>query len=514
MEFEISFMGPQKGFGMVAKKDFQPGDLILEEAPAFFFQELENKGTTITCCNCGKFMGSLDHQLLLACGEITRLDVPAAPSACSCGEAYCCDECREHARESAHRLLCVAAARATETDPLMLFKEHAIENNEIFLLAGEVLSRFVGQVARGEWAPLPPRGASQPAAAASSVTDTAAAATPSSPSPRSEVEALLPPDLRTMVRGEWPEVAAPSCNPRNGKVRAILREQLEESWGYLRQALGAPHPELPPPAQEYLRRVLAEGALYSELIGLFELNTIDINMASPLQALLCRMAQQGPESPLAPLGERLFGEHREALQNLVRMHAIQEQEQEDASDADEDGEEEDEEDEEEEGEDEDEDDEEHCGCGHHHAGHAKGRKIPKPRTFADFLGYVAHAFPSPATSDPLASLEPSQNPLFEPLRGRALFPRIARINHSCVPNAAVFYPIGGDEPLRARLVAVRPIVAGEEICISYIDEDLPRPKRQAALREGYRFVCVCPKCLAEATPARSEGAKKKKAHPK
>lgn len=44
--------------------------------------------------------------------------------------------------------------------------------------------------------------------------------------------------------------------------------------------------------------------------------------------------------------------------------------------------------------------------------------------------------------------------------------------------------------------AMRPIKAGEEITISYVDEDAPLEERQDALLE-YGFVCDCPKCSAE-----------------
>ena len=43
--------------------------------------------------------------------------------------------------------------------------------------------------------------------------------------------------------------------------------------------------------------------------------------------------------------------------------------------------------------------------------------------------------------------------------------------------------------------ARRPILKGQEITISYIDEDATVDERQAAL-EDYGFVCRCVRCVA------------------
>lgn len=71
------------------------------------------------------------------------------------------------------------------------------------------------------------------------------------------------------------------------------------------------------------------------------------------------------------------------------------------------------------------------------------------------------------------------------------------INHSCVPNASSTFPHGD---FTLALVAKKPISAGEEICISYLDEcELERSKhsRNKHLREYYLFECECDKCLKQ-----------------
>ncbi|KAF2249114.1 SET domain-containing protein [Trematosphaeria pertusa] len=71
-----------------------------------------------------------------------------------------------------------------------------------------------------------------------------------------------------------------------------------------------------------------------------------------------------------------------------------------------------------------------------------------------------------------------------------LFPKIARINHSCRPNAAYYW----SEKLNRRIIyASRPILRGEEISVSYIPLLLPRAERQQRLHR-YGFTCSCSAC--------------------
>lgn len=45
-----------------------------------------------------------------------------------------------------------------------------------------------------------------------------------------------------------------------------------------------------------------------------------------------------------------------------------------------------------------------------------------------------------------------------------------------------------------QIIAIRPIRAGEEICIQYTDLDRPRADRQAELLAKYSFTCTCWSC--------------------
>ncbi|KAK0718765.1 hypothetical protein B0T21DRAFT_55750 [Apiosordaria backusii] len=75
------------------------------------------------------------------------------------------------------------------------------------------------------------------------------------------------------------------------------------------------------------------------------------------------------------------------------------------------------------------------------------------------------------------------------MSGIFLDPALARVNHSCVPNAFI-----GFDKRTATLRAERPIKAGEEITISYIENDKPRSVRRQGLKL-YHFECDCPRCV-------------------
>lgn len=81
--------------------------------------------------------------------------------------------------------------------------------------------------------------------------------------------------------------------------------------------------------------------------------------------------------------------------------------------------------------------------------------------------------------------------------GVALFSLQSTCNHSCVPNAEANYLYNNS---RLTLIALKEIQAGDEICISYLDEcdrDRSRHSRQKLLKENYMFLCGCEKCLEQ-----------------
>ncbi|KAH7397196.1 hypothetical protein BKA66DRAFT_408712 [Pyrenochaeta sp. MPI-SDFR-AT-0127] len=75
----------------------------------------------------------------------------------------------------------------------------------------------------------------------------------------------------------------------------------------------------------------------------------------------------------------------------------------------------------------------------------------------------------------------------------AVFPEIAMLNHDCRPNAAYFFD---EETLTHFVHATRTIYPGEEITITYIDNEMNRAKRMAKLEKHWGFKCGCSTCTA------------------
>ncbi|KJX99982.1 SET domain-containing protein [Zymoseptoria brevis] len=78
---------------------------------------------------------------------------------------------------------------------------------------------------------------------------------------------------------------------------------------------------------------------------------------------------------------------------------------------------------------------------------------------------------------------------------RAMFAKVARINHACAPNAHVCYYPPDSEYERGKMVvhSLRSLEKGEEVLISYFNFLMPRDDR--ALRtQKWGFACACPVC--------------------
>lgn len=75
----------------------------------------------------------------------------------------------------------------------------------------------------------------------------------------------------------------------------------------------------------------------------------------------------------------------------------------------------------------------------------------------------------------------------------AVFPIVARFNHSCVPNALFHWSI---ELKKECVVVVQDIQAGQEICVHYRENDMfcSRAERQHMLQQGFGFECHCLAC--------------------
>ncbi|KAF2787449.1 SET domain-containing protein [Melanomma pulvis-pyrius CBS 109.77] len=75
----------------------------------------------------------------------------------------------------------------------------------------------------------------------------------------------------------------------------------------------------------------------------------------------------------------------------------------------------------------------------------------------------------------------------------AVLPEIAMLNHDCRPNAAYFWD---EETLSHYVHATQTIYPGEEITITYINNERSRAKRMANLKMNWGFDCDCSSCSA------------------
>ncbi|KAK4047829.1 hypothetical protein OIV83_005172 [Microbotryomycetes sp. JL201] len=78
-----------------------------------------------------------------------------------------------------------------------------------------------------------------------------------------------------------------------------------------------------------------------------------------------------------------------------------------------------------------------------------------------------------------------------------VFPRIARLNHSCTPNLSQAMNFS---TLRMEVYAITDIAPSEELSIEYLPLVChTRAERQQALKESFGFpTCLCPVCVAPA----------------
>ncbi|KAI0127425.1 hypothetical protein BJ170DRAFT_683268 [Xylariales sp. AK1849] len=72
-----------------------------------------------------------------------------------------------------------------------------------------------------------------------------------------------------------------------------------------------------------------------------------------------------------------------------------------------------------------------------------------------------------------------------------VFPEISRMNHDCRPTSHYYFD---PYTFTQNVFAVRPIAAGEEITISYVDPFLPREERLWRLDHSWHFPCSCSLC--------------------
>ncbi|KAG7365540.1 cupin-like domain containing protein [Nitzschia inconspicua] len=157
---------PTRGRCLVAATNIQEGQLIFVERPLVAMQSMGNVfDGALVCTYCMSFCGSPKDAIRIAAEptclpEITTNVTTSSSSSNNehelipcrhkCGHVYCCLECQEDDWEwGGHSELCTGwieeESGSTPIHPLLKFKLHARETNEIFLLIATWLVRILKQ---------------------------------------------------------------------------------------------------------------------------------------------------------------------------------------------------------------------------------------------------------------------------------------------------------------------------------------------------------------------------------
>ena len=151
-----------RGRHLVAEDHIAKGQLIFCERPMIALQSTGNAFSGALCCHyCMAFVGKPEHALEIAANpmvlpEITTKDHPEdqkevgdghalVPCRKRCGQVYCSIECQQDDWEwGGHKKLCTGWIEDLD-HPLLKFKQHSVETNEIFLLIAQWLTRIHNQ---------------------------------------------------------------------------------------------------------------------------------------------------------------------------------------------------------------------------------------------------------------------------------------------------------------------------------------------------------------------------------
>eukprot|EP01117_Protostelium_nocturnum_P017316 TRINITY_DN7035_c0_g1_i1.p1 TRINITY_DN7035_c0_g1~~TRINITY_DN7035_c0_g1_i1.p1 ORF type:complete len:452 (+),score=131.05 TRINITY_DN7035_c0_g1_i1:106-1461(+) len=161
---EIKEISNVKGKGMFCTSPIEGEKIIVRETPLVSLQHAENRPSAWACGNCLCFLGSIEsqfnrhQQVLIQMGNAAKNEsgnasflpnssnssVQTFDCGLGCGESYCSDACRAEAFQKHHRFLCVGALQ-TQHHPLFYFKQHALQNHELFLLGAQAICVMIGR---------------------------------------------------------------------------------------------------------------------------------------------------------------------------------------------------------------------------------------------------------------------------------------------------------------------------------------------------------------------------------
>ncbi|CAN0896976.1 Histone-lysine N-methyltransferase ATXR2 [Linum grandiflorum] len=403
------------GKGVCADMDFEEEELVFRDQMLVGIQHSSNKIDCLVCGFCFRYIGSIELQVgrklyLQSLGLSTSDECEAGmashnskahharlpkglleslmngtlilphsdkfrlPSTVSCaggcGEAYYCStSCAEADWASSHSLLCTGKrSESLSTDALLKFAQHANETNDIFFLAAKTIAFTILRYRKLKAACLEQK---QPGSTAWDLL----------------LEAWKP-ALIGYKKTWWDSISLPDDVSDETAFRMEVKELAFTSLQLLKNAIFDKECE-----------PLFSLEIYGNIIGMFELNNLDLVVASPVE---------------------------------------------------------------------------------------------------DYFLYIDD-LPDPEKNEAERITQPLLEALGEEYsvccEGTAFYPIQSCMNHSCRPNARAFKR-DEDRDGVATILANRAIRKGEEITISYVEEELPLAERRALLAD-YGFECRCDRCLEE-----------------
>ena len=296
------------GKGLVAARDFAEGDRVLVEPPLVAMQQETNRADALVCGECLRYVGSVEEQiarrLLNDDGDANDGDAaasivdpgflrqllggekrlpgselfPMPPSRrCPGGgrEVYCSQACETKAWESHEKWMCAGDGSGSKPDAMREFIDHAKETNDIFILTAKVLIRVASQANNAA------------AASAANADDSSVSASGKRPEESSNDDddaalSALAAAWEPFAMGHkavwWETMARPddvAPGAEEDAFRGSMRDIAQESLKLLVSALPSDVVDAYPG--------LFSLEVFSRVIGMFELNNLEIVVASHVE---------------------------------------------------------------------------------------------------------------------------------------------------------------------------------------------------------------------------------------
>ncbi len=255
------YRSPIHEFGVSSVCSYNKDDLIFCEKPLSFLQSLPNRSNVLVCGYCHRFLGSEWKQMKFLEGSIDRTnilqhdassDFEIIPCKHNCGEMYCSSQCCELHHILSHKLLCTGLIPEEEVDvsPLIKFKVHAVETNEIFLLVADIFAHICNAVHSG--------------------CDIAIALSP----------------WEGYVKELWHECAVNPPDSDPTEFASTLKNLVSTSWSLLSDVLKL--------KDRQLDSILSE-EYFSRTIGMFERNNVGVRLRNPVLNYIDNLVPNDPK---------------------------------------------------------------------------------------------------------------------------------------------------------------------------------------------------------------------------